>query len=229
MAIKNFYKSKMVKQGGGHTLIETMIASSLLLLVMGCVILALTTAMQHWRRIDEQTQLENSLIYTCESLIRDGSETSFKALAWGDSDPERPSLTFLSPRDLDGQLIYNPVNASQLLFASVISYRIMDKDREFRRYLDALSEPSDKPFNPVSAITPPYSPDFYNDPSRSYKILSKGIVGFDVTPIAFKADGSERSDITFSKAKLIRIQIRLERKFKKAYALSFQTDISPNN
>ena len=57
-----------------RTLVEIMVATTILMLLLASCAVALRSAALYHRRINEQTELENSLMMAIGALTRDGAE-----------------------------------------------------------------------------------------------------------------------------------------------------------
>ncbi len=207
---------------------ELMVASAVLMLLLSSCALALRSAMQYHRRISEQTEMENGLMLAVGALARDGAETARSAIAWNDAPPEGPALTFPMPRGESGNLLIDPGAGNRLLYGSVVSYRVVGPDKEFRRYVDILDSPESTAPNPLS-LSPPRNAAYFGAPSRSYKPLAKGMVSFTCVPIAFDSDGVEDDTVSFAQGRIFRLQLKVEREFQRRYAVSMGLDLVPRN
>ena len=166
-----------------------MVASAVFMLLLASCGLALRSAMQYHRRVSEQTELENGLMRAIGALTRDASETAPRAIAWADSAPEGPAVTFPIPRGENGALLRDPSAGNRLLYASVVSYRVTGDDKQLRRYVDVLDPPERHPPHPLIGLTPERDATYFSAPAHPYKILLSGIVSF--TCVAKTIDPSD--------------------------------------
>lgn len=225
-----FVVSKHGESRRGRSLMELMVASAILMLLLASCALALRSAMQYHRRISEQTEMENGLMLAIGALARDGAETAPAAIAWEDALPEGPALTFPIPRGEDGSLLIDPTAGNKLLYGSIVSYRVMGPNKEFRRYVDILDPPESSPVHPLNALSPPRNAAYFQAPSRSHKTLAKGMVSFTCVAKALDPDnGAEQDVATLAEGRIFRLRLKVEREFQRRYAVSMGLDLVPRN
>jgi hypothetical protein len=209
---------------------ELLIASAMMLLLLASCVTALRSAMQYYRRVSEQTEMENSLLIAIGAMTRDVAETAPEALAWQDVAPEGPSLTFPVPRDNQGNLLIDHSAGSRLLFGSMVSYRVEGSEKKLVRYQDPLADQIGVPPHPLS-LTPPYDSTFYASTGRQPKVLAIGAVELTLTAIDVTDGGGTVTSVTtdFPKADIFRVQLKLERQESRRYAVSMVSDLVPKN
>ena len=211
----------------GRTLVELMVATTILMLLLASCAVALRSASQYHRRISEQTELENSLMMAIGALTRDGAETSARAVAW-EEDP--PALTFPVPRGENGELLVDHSAGNKLLFGTVVSYRVVGSDLELRRYVDVLPTPERRPPHPIDELSPSRDGAYFDSPTRPFKTLAKGAVEFELQGLGIDSDGNEFGESDLTEARFFRVDLKLERELQeRPYAISMGLDIVPRN
>lgn len=185
--------------------------------------------MNYYRRIEELTAMENSLLITTTMLTQEVSDTAKQAIAYESIAPEGPSLTFPIPRNGAGSLLINHGVGSRLLFGSVVSYRVMGPDKELRRYVDELPAPTSIAPHPVTQLVPPRDSSYYG-PDREFKVLAKGVETFELEAVNIAGLGSATSITTnLREAEILRLTLRLERQMSHRYGVSMVLDLVPKN
>ena len=208
---------------------ELMIASSLVLLLLSSCGLALRSAMGYYRRIEDLTAMENSLLTAATLLTREAAETAKQAVHYEATPPQGPSLTFPIPRDSSGTLLLDHGAGARLLFGSIVSYRILGSDEELRRYIQPLATAVGTPPHPLDHLTPPRDAAYYA-PVTDYRVLAKGVKTFTITGISIADWGSATSVTTdFREAEILRLTLELERQMGRRYGVSMEMDLVPKN
>ena len=188
--------------------------------------------MQYYRRISDQSEMENSLLVAVGLLSRDAADTASRAIAWTEDPPEGPALTFPVPRDAGGNLLVDHSAGNRLKFGGVVSYRVLGTDRQLRRYFDTLAAPVGIPPHPLADISPPHDAAFYAVPGKEHKVLARGVVEFALTAINVTEGGGTATEETteFAKADLFEGELKLEKEMsERRYAVSMELQLVPKN
>lgn len=185
--------------------------------------------MGYYRRIEDLTAMENSLLTTAVLLKREAAETAKQAVHYEATPPQGPSLTFPIPRDSSGTLLIDHGSGARLLFGSVVSYRVIGGDKELRRYVQPLATLTGIAPHPLDQLTPPRNAAYYV-PITDYRVLAKGVKTFAITGIDIAEWGSATSVTTnLREAEILRLKLELERQMGRRYGVSMEMDLVPKN
>lgn len=217
------------KDNGGHTLIEITIASMLMLLMLTSCAMALRASLQYYRRVEAVAAMENAVVTTTALIQNDFSATSKHAVAYANSPPQGPSLTFPLPRDVDGKLLIDPLQGNKLLFGSIISYRVVGQAKELRRYLDAIASPSPQAPHPIDDLSPARDASYYNNPSRNYRPVCKGVTKFQLTECYLDSAGSEQASPDRAQTQFFRLTLGFEQEITRRYGVEVAINLVAKN
>jgi len=211
----------------GVTLVEVMIATSLLLVVTAACGAALRSAMRYHGRVEQQTHMENSLLNTFALLSRDVSETAPRSILY---EPTPASLTFATPRDQAGSLSRDHTMGNTLFFKTLISYRVQS-DLSLRRYYEPLPADHALAPHPIDDLTPPRDALYFATPGIDWRRLAEGVQEFTVVPTALDpTTGAEStvSDIAESTYLKVRLHLRFQ-SGQRSYGVASDLNLVPRN
>ena len=212
----------------GRSLIEIMVACALLLLITGASALALRSSGQYFRRVENLTLMENQLLQVLGMISREVGETSARSLHWTDSPA---ALTFALPRNENGQLMVDHAGGGNtLLFSSLVRYSVDPVSKDLRRFIDPLPLPSTLAPHPVDDLSPPRDAAYFADPTIANRVLAQGVATFEIQAILLDPVNSSETIITnLEQTDILKVNLKLERRFDKVYTVQSRLELSPQN
>lgn len=189
-----------------------MIASSLMLLLIGFMYVAVASGIRYQRRSEALIDLDQSAALTVAFLTRELLETNILAIS-----PSGPSdITFTVPRDSAGAPLVN--SAGQFLWDKVICYRLetLAVGKRLVRQEEQVGGANLQPLNPIS-LTPPRTSAYYGASTIPIRVLSNNIADVQFT-------------LPTSADRRVKITIDFETKADNhTYGLRLSSKVSPRN
>ena len=141
----------MSRRPGGFSLMEVLIASTLMLLTLAIAASAFASFTGYIRRVRARTELQQQSIFIMSNLTRDlGEANPLRVYSPAGSN----SVVFPQPRELGGDVAPSDPDSGDLTWGRIVCYRV-DADRRLFRQMEALPLPySDIPPD-IPLMSPP--------------------------------------------------------------------------
>lgn len=217
----------MVRKQSGRTLIELIIASALMLMITAACAVALRTSIRYFRRVEALSDMENRLASAMGLLAREGGESAIRSFDW---EPTQGALTFASPRDMSGGLVFDHAAGNRLMFSRMIRYQVDPTSKDLIRLVAPIPVPIALAPHPIDSLTPPMNDAFWADPAINRRVLAKGVAAFTVEGVHIDTLSSVESvTAKVTEGTLLRVGLKLEQKFDKLYGVEVKLEIVPKN
>lgn len=154
------------------SLLELIIASSLMLVLVGATYFALSAGLSYQRRNDALMDMEQSGMNALTYLTRKLAEANYETVEV--QAPPDAAITYSSYRDLNGSIRYDS-NGRQL-WDSVICFRIKNEN-SILRLVEQTEEVGGTHLDPLrpSALSTPRTPSYYASSSIPARVLANNI------------------------------------------------------
>ncbi len=196
----------------GVSLAETLIASSLMVLLVGLMYTAVASGIRYQRRSDALIDLDQSAALTVAFLTRELLDTNLRTIVpFGPSD-----IAFSVPKDPSGKPLVN--SAGQFLWDKVICYRLetLADGKRLVRQEEQVGGANLQPLN-LYRLTPPRTSAYFAASTIPIRVLSNQIA--DV-----------RFTLPTSAARPIEVTLDFETKADgHTYGLKVSSKVNPRN
>lgn len=127
----------MRRRAGGFTLLESLVAASIFLLALGCLLSIFRMGALIWLRSDASAELLGRLQTASAKIGREAEAGLFDslALAQTSSGPTQTGCAFLTARDSEGRFQYDPGTCLPEWQTTVVFYFDQSSGRLFRRMI----------------------------------------------------------------------------------------------
>lgn len=196
----------------GVTLMEAIIASSIVLMVTAALGFVLSASYAHHQRIDARLELNQQALTALSHLQRELAESNVVCVNVSDAQ----SAIFPSPRTETGDF----ANVSGSLgFPKMVCYRL-DQDALVRQE-ELLSPVPNGPSNPLE-MTPPRTRDHFLASNLPKRVMARGVVRFECERV------TRNEDVTLEGR--IRMVLGLSRQVRgRTYGIEVESSVLPLN